>query len=180
MKNHLLLFLICGAFFLSSCEDERIYGDTLIYMPQATHNIGSDCNLLVNLYASANSDTSVVLGIYRSGLQELQEFTVDMVVNTDTLSQAQTRALQPDAPEAYDIYKTGILLSPSYYEPLPSTLTVPSGSRETTTYLVLKKSLIRNDFVSGTILILPVQIKNPTMYELNKSLSLTMVVITVK
>jgi len=180
MKKHLVLLLICCASFLFSCEDEKEFGDSLIYMPQATHNIGTDCNLTVNLFPSTNPDTSIVLGVYRSGLQELEEYTVDLVINTDTLSKAQAIALLPDAPEVYNIYKTGVLLPSNYYEPLPSTLTVSAGNRETTTYLILKKSLIRNDFVSGTVLILPVQILNPTRYELNKKLSLTMVVITVK
>lgn len=148
-------------------------------MPQATHNIGTDCNLTVNLFASSNPDTSIVLGVYRSGLQELEEYTVDMVINTDTLSKAQAIALLPDAPEVYNIYKTGVLLPSNYYEPLPSTLTVSAGNRNNIISST-QKSLIRNDFVSGTVLILPVQIKNPTRYELNKKLSLTMVVITVK
>ena len=179
MKNNLLLLLICCSSFLFSCEDEIEFGEALIYMPQATHNIGTDCNLTVNLFASSSPDTSIVLGVYRSGLQKLEEFTVDMVINTDTLSKAQVIAQLPDAQEVYNIYKTGVLLPSNYYEPLPSTLTVTAGNRETTTYLVLKKSLIRNNFVSGTVLILPVQIKNPTKYELNKKFSLTMVVITV-
>lgn len=178
-KNHLVILLLFVC-ILFSCEEEKVYGDTLIYMPQATRNIGTDNNLNIDLISSSSADTSVVLGVYRSGLQELLDYSVDLMVNTDTVAKAQAIAQQPGSSEAYAIYKTGILLPANYYTPLPPTLTVASGNREATTMLVLKKSLILNDFASGSILLLPVQIDNPTRYKLNQSLSLTMIVMRVE
>ena len=182
MKQYLFLFLFICIPFLHSCEDpalEQEYGEALIYMPQATHNLGTDNNLSITLVPSSDPDTTITLGIYRSGLQKLQKVTVDLVINTDTLAKAQAIAQQPDAPAKYDIYKTGVILPSGYYDPLPSTLTILDGDREATTSLVLKKEMILTDFTVGDILLLPVQIKNPTLYELNTACSLTMVVIIV-
>lgn len=180
MKKQLIIAFACIATIFYACEEEQIFGDALIYMPQATHNIGTDNNLTVDLTASSSPDTSIVLGVYRSGLQDLQEFTVDMVINTDTIPKAKAEALKPGANAKYNIYKTGELLPSNYYEALDGKITVPSGSRDVTTHLILKKSSILANYSSGSILLLPVQIKNPTMYELNESLCLTMVVVRVK
>ena len=179
MKRYFLLMLVCIVCILNSCEKDEVFGDTLVYMPQATHNIGTDNNLIVDLNPSANADTSIVLGVYRSGLQELQGFSVDLMLNTDTIPKAKAIALQPNAPAKYNIYKTGILLPPNYYAPLPPKITVPEGERDAYIFLVLKKSLIRSNYPSGTILLLPVQIANPTKYKLNNDYTLTMVVMTV-
>ncbi len=178
MKKYLLIVTILCISFFYSCKDEEEYGVALVYMPQATHNLGTDCNLYVNLSSTDQANVFVTLGIYRSGLQKLEEVTVDIVINTDTIPKAQQAAQDPDAPSQLDIYKTGVMLPSQYYEPLPGTLTIPAGSREATTSLVLKKDLLYSSYSLGDILLLPVEIKNPTFYELNHSLSLTMVVIT--
>jgi hypothetical protein len=71
-------------------------------------------------------------------------------------------------------------LDKKYYNELPSTLTIPDGARESTTQLVLNnKAIFDAYFGEGQpkTLFLPVRITNPTKYELNQSLSLTMVVI---
>jgi hypothetical protein len=154
-------------------------------MPQATHNLGTDCNLNLDLSAAATAadfskKTQTTLGIYRSGTHPKETATVDLVINTDTLTAAQTFARSGKASSLYDIYKTGILLESKYYDPLSEKLTIPDGEREATTQLILHDSEIFTDYGPGQILILPVQIKNPSRYELNKSLSLTMVVITLK
>ena len=179
MKKYFLLMLVGIGFILYSCKKEQVFGDTFIYMPQAALNIGTDNNLPVTLNASANADTSLVLGVYRSGMQALQGFSVDMMLNTDTIPKAKAIALQANAPQKYNIYKTGILLPTDYYTPLPAKITVPEGQRDAFTHLVLKKSLIRSNYPKGTILLLPVKIANPTKYKLNNDLTLTMVVITV-
>lgn len=186
MKKY-ILFILAGiaatAFY--SCADPAIgaeYGEALIYMPQATHNIGTDNNLNLTLKASdvaadQSLRTQTTLGIYRSGTHEKKSATVDLAINTDTLTVAKQLALDPDAASKYDIYKTGELLQAKYYDALPETLTIPDGKREATTQLVLHNKEIFADYAAGDILLLPVQIENPTRYELNKSLSLTMVVI---
>ena len=171
-----------------SCADPALdadYGDTLVYMPQAAHNIGVDNNLNLSISANAvtqNPDkrTGTTLGIYRSGTAEKEAFSVDLVIATDTLARAQAIAAEPDAADQYSIYKTGVLLDDGYYEPLPSKLTVPDGQRQAMTKLILHDAEILEDYPVGQILILPVRIENPTKYTLNTSLSTTMVVITIE
>lgn len=170
-----------------SCADpalDAVYGDTLIYMPQANHSLGADNNL--NLSISANSvaqnpdkRTETTLGIYRSSTAKKEAFSVDLVIATDTLARAQAIAAEPDAAAKYSIYKTGVLLEDGYYEPLPPKLSVPDGQREAKTKLILHDAELVKDYPVGQILILPVRIENPTKYTLNTSLSTTMVVITI-
>lgn len=185
MKKQFKIFFVL-VILLMGCSDpalDDIYGEALIYMPQATHNIGTDCNLYLNLSAeSLVSDpslkTKTTIGIYRSGTHPKETVTVDLVLNTDSLSTAQNFALSGLAPSKFDIYKTAILLPAQFYDPLPTHLTIPKGERQATTQLVLHNAEIFLQYEVGQILVLPIQIQNPTRHVINKSLSLTMVVIT--
>lgn len=177
-----ILFLIIILLSLSSCDDKSLkeeYGSSQIYMPQATRNLGTDCNLHVTVDPYTLNDISITLGVYRSGSHPLQGFSVEMFINSDTITIAKAIANQSNSPEKYNIYKNAELLSTKYYEPLPSILTVPDGNREHTTTLVLKRTKILEDYNDGTILLLPVQIKNSSKYEINNSLALTMIVVYV-
>ena len=154
--KRILIFLctIASTAGYISCSDSAIgdeYGSTLIYMPQATH---------------------------RAGTAPKESATVDLLIDKDSLTSAQQYAQSGNAGSKYDIYKTGVLLDKKYYDKLPETLTIPNGSREATTQLVLHNAEIFADYPVGQILLLPVRIANPTRYTLNHSLSLTMVVIT--
>lgn len=182
----ILLCAIASTFGFVSCSDSAIgdeYGSTLIYMPQATHNLGTDNNLTLKLSkeaiaATPSKRTQTTLGIYRAGTAIKESATVDLRIDKDSLASAQQFALTGDAGSKYDIYKTGVLLSKKYYDKLPETLTIPNGSREAKTQLILHNAEILTDYPVGQILLLPVRIANPTRYTLNHSLSLTMVVIT--
>lgn len=112
------------------------------------------------------------------GTAPKESATVDLLIDKDSLTSAQQYAQSGNAGSKYDIYKTGVLLDKKYYDKLPETLTIPNGSREATTQLVLHNAEIFADYPVGQILLLPVRIANPTRYTLNHSLSLTMVVIT--
>lgn len=170
---------------LASCQDPALtadYGDTLVYMPQATHNLGVDNNLevtikLSDVTADPGKKSQTTLGIFRSGTAAKESFSVDLHVVADTLAAAKAMAAHADAPAKYDIYKTAELLPENCYDALPGTLTVPEGKREATTQLVLHDKEIFDNFPIGQILCLPVRIDNPTKYTLNESLALTMVVV---
>ena len=127
---------------------------------------------------SGYSHPEQTLGIYRAGTAPKESATVDLLIDKDSLTSAQQYAQSGNAGSKYDIYKTGVLLDKKYYDKLPETLTIPNGSREATTQLVLHNAEIFADYPVGQILLLPVRIANPTRYTLNYSLSLTMVVIT--
>ena len=187
MKRILIfLFAIASTAGYVSCSDPAVggeYGSTLIYMPQATHNLGTDNNLMLTISqatvtATPDKRTQTTLGIYRAGTAPKETATVDLLIDTDSLASAQQYALSQDAGSKYDIYKTGILLDKKYYDELPATLTIPDGKREATTQLILHDKELFTDYAVGQILLLPVRIANPTRYTLNTSLSLTMVVIT--
>lgn len=185
MKKIFILTILSLIVLFTSCSDSAIgdeYGRALLYMPQATHNLGSDNNLELTLSAAAiaknpNMKSKTTLGVYRSGTHDKIGATVDLVVNPDTVDRAKLHAMSPTADSKFNIYKTGIMLASSYYAPLSGQLTIPDGSRQATTQLILDDEKIFADYSIGQILLLPVEIKNPTRYELNKSLSLTMVVI---
>lgn len=185
MKKIILALL--PIFAIVSCGDPALdadYGDTLIYMPQAAHNIGVDNNLTLSISAAAVAEdpermTETTIGVYRSGTADKKAFSVDLVVAKDTLAMAQAIAAEPDAPEKYSIYKTGVLLDEEYYEPLPAQISVPDGQRQAMTKLILHDAELVSDYAVGQILLLPLRIENPTKYTLNTSLSMTMVVITI-
>jgi len=188
MKKYIFLVAAFATVICAGCSDPAIgdvYGDVFIYMPQATHNLGTDNNLNLTLSAAAVAKnpslcTQTTLGIYRSSTQKKERVTVELVINTDTLTKAKAIALATDAPEVFSIYKTGVLLEPQYYDPLPDKLTIEDGSREATTQLVLHNKAIFDKYSPGQLLLLPVQIKNPTKYALKESLSLSMVVISIE
>ena len=181
-----VLIALAGVMSLNSCEDPAltaVYGDTLVYMPQAAHNIGVDNNLQVTLSkskveADQNHRSQTTLGIYRSSTAPKEAFSVDLVVVPDTLVKAKAIAEEEDAPEKYAMYKTAELLDEQYYEPLPEKLSVPNGDRQATTQLVFHDKELFENYSLGQKLCLPVRIENPTKYTLNESLAFTMVVVT--
>lgn len=184
MRKIFIIALAClSASVLVSCADPALsadYGDTLVYMPQATHNLGVDNNLELTVSASdASKQTHTTLGVYRSGTATKEAFEVDLHVVADTLAKAKALALEPDAPSKYEIYKTGVLLESKYYESLPDKISVPAGERQGMVQLVLKDSQIVADYPVGQILLLPVRIENPTKYTINEDLAFTMVVVRV-
>lgn len=180
MKSKLYLLFIGLAFILASCEnsDKDIdFGNSYIYMPQAIlQSGGTNLNYKVSVSLANTSDTVIYVGIYRSGLETLREVSVDLRINNDTLQSAIEIAGMPGATQDYDIYKKAKLLPANYYK-LPDKIALKNGERETAVELVLdKKKLSEDGFFqsTGNRYILPVYITNPTRYELNERLSLTM------
>ena len=167
------------SFALSSCEEadsEKEWGIAKVYMPQAAIKSGSHSNYEVpsgtnefnKNYFIENNEINVVLGVYRSGLQALESFSVEVGVNADTLNQ-----LIADG----TLSNTAALPSDAYA--LPPNLTVPDGAREEIFYLEIDREKLLTDYPSlaGMSLAVAVRIANPTKYELNKSLSTTIVIV---
>ena len=85
-------------------------------------------------------------------------------------------------PELYKILllkiflKLFLFLLPAAYYDVPGRISLNDGERESSVKLLVKKELLATDpfFVEGNRYILPLRITNPTRYELNSALSLTM------
>ena len=174
---------LCAALLLAStfiaCEKadkDVLWGISKLYMPQAViQSGGTDINYTVSVDKAAAGDVSVVVGLYRSGLEELKSVSVDLEVYPDTLDRAIEIAGGVNPPAAYNIYKTARLLPAAYYD-VPGRISLNDGERESSVKLLVKKELLATDpfFVEGNRYILPLRITNLTRYELNSALSLTM------
>jgi hypothetical protein len=181
LKIKYLLFFLTTALYFSSCEkpaSEETYGFAKIYMPQAIFTDNGKAIYRVPgaldprypnyTFDSLNGKLNVILGIYRSGMQSLEEFTVELYVNTDS-----TNNLLRDS-----VIANGELLPADVYT-FPSTVTVKSGTRESIFYLSIDVAKLNSNYASlaGKPLLTSIGIKNPSKYELNESLATTKVVI---
>lgn len=186
VKYVFIIVALAGFVFISSCEEDdnaKPWGNELIYMPQAAlfsggvnndYPVPAPSGYFGQNYAidktSSSPDTlvNVFLGVYRSGMESLESYTVDVKANNDTIAKAQAGGL----------YSTGVLLDASAYT-LPPKITVPGGQREASFNLTISKAKLRGDAkYANKKLLLAVGIDNPTKYELNKKLSTTIVVIS--
>lgn len=178
-KLPIMLFcLIFTAMIMISCEEDdnnKEWGYAKIYMPQASILNGGLSNnnypVPLNNNAStknykldeANKILHVYLGVYRSGLEKLESYSVQVAVDNA-------------ATAAYVVGNSNRTILPSDAYTLPETVTVPNGEREITFYLTVDLSKLGADFSSKSI-VLVVGISNPNKYELNESLSKTTVII---
>lgn len=174
-----LWFLLSAATAFFSCEDDsdKEWGQTKIYMPQASMlNGGINNNYPVplnnnpatkNYLIDESTNTlQVVLGVYRSGLQALESYSVKVSVDeegTQGLVAATNR---------------GVMLPSDTYT-LPSDISVKDGERQTNFYLSvdLNKLIADHPSLSGKKICLTVGISSPTKYELNEKLCKTNVII---
>lgn len=169
-----IVCVLCFSAIFVSCEDDakdEPWGNSLLYMPQSVLGSGGEnANLKIDVHLSSKSDTSIVVGMYRSGLESLQSVTADLVIATDTLTGAINMANNTSG-DNYQDFKDAKLLPSDYYE-LPKTITLADGQRENHVFIQLDKNKLFADPHNGSF-ILPVKLENPTRYELNKERSLT-------
>lgn len=170
--------------FIISCDEvdsEKQWGIAKIYMPQASLQSGGLDNFYYvpsgsNEYnknytidsLSGENNINVVLGVYRSGLEELDGYSVNVVTKADTVNQLISNGVL-----------TNTVLLPEDVYSMPESITVPSGEREAIFYLKINRNTLLNNYpaYSGMSLALAVSITNPTKYELNPDLSTTVVII---
>ena len=157
-----VLLLACGAASCQKADSERPWGNALIYMPQANYtpyvvpNGGTAQQSNKNYSVDAQAGkVRIFLGIYRSGLEELQAYMVSVSEGTVPLD--------------------GTTLLPDGTYTLPSSVSCPDGKRDATFYLSVDIAYLKahadKDFS------LPVTISNPTRYALNEKLATTQVLI---
>ncbi|MDY3979173.1 MAG: DUF1735 domain-containing protein [Tidjanibacter sp.] len=153
-----LSVVLLSATSCQKSDSQTPWGNAIIYMPQANYspyvvpNSGSQAQ--TNLNYSIDKDNNAVnifLGVYRSGLSELNEYRVDVNSGTTKLM--------------------GTTLLPSAHYLLPLTVTCPAGKRDATFYLTVDLDYLQANRL--TVFSIPVSISNPTLYTLNEDLSTT-------
>lgn len=175
-----LITIVIISYGIISCEEsdsEKEWGIALIYMPQSSLQSGGLDNFYYvptgsnewnKNYTINNNNINIVLGVYRSGLQALDGYSVSIVTEPETVNQLIT-----------DNTLTNAVLLPDDTYSIPTSITVPSGEREAVFYLTIDRNVLLNNYPSyiDMNLILAVSITNPTKYELNPALSTTIVVV---
>lgn len=163
MKHILTVLSSACAVFLTmvSCEKPdsgKFWGEAKIYMPQASYdpyvvpNSGSAAQ--TNLNYSIDWSMGVVniyLGVYRSGLQPLEEYTVNVDVDNISIK--------------------GTTLLPAAYYDIPMSVTCPAGKRDMTFYLSVDLAWLQSN--RSKDFSINVFISSPSRYELNESLCTT-------
>ena len=89
---YLSLFTLISFLSCEKADSDKEWGIAKIYMPQANYNpylvpnagidLQSDKNYIVDL---DNNKVNIFLGVYRSGLQELQSYSVTVTPGTTAL-----------------------------------------------------------------------------------------------
>jgi hypothetical protein len=184
MRNKILTILtVCGVsclLTLTACQEgdnDKEWGSALIYMPQASILNGGMTNEypvpLDNNPATRNytinedsSKVSIVLGVYRSGMQELQAYKCKVYVDHDA-TQAALGSISRSVELPAELYT------------LPTEVSVANGAREAKFYLEVDYALLREKYpaYNRNKMVLVVGISDPDRYELNESLARTTVVI---
>jgi len=181
IKTFLLLLSVtalCAAAVSCGKDDSKQqWGSALVYMPQAAmgdgansnvYNVPLNNNALTKNYSMdyVTNTLNIFLGVYRSGLQPLQAFSVDVNVDEAATAEAVSNTIR------------GIELPAEVYT-LPTKVTVENGEREKVFYLSIDMAKLLEDYplYAKNRMVLVVGISNPTKYVLNDKLSQTTVVI---
>ncbi|MDR0542432.1 MAG: DUF1735 domain-containing protein, partial [Dysgonamonadaceae bacterium] len=171
---------VFAAGLLISCEEDdskKEWGFAKVYMPQAALLDGGISNNYPVPFPGNNGTLNyeldtinnllhITLGVYRSGLQALESFSVK--VDAD------------DAATAIAVANTakGVALPQNCYA-IPGEITVPNGKREAIFKMTVDmgKLIAEHGELGKKQLVAVVGISNPSKYELNEALAKTAVVI---
>lgn len=180
-KYSFLLSVVLLACMFVACEKDASktdFGSPLIYMPQAQSTGGANLNYAVPSGADSatynykidnqNNKVNVLLGVTRSGLQNLDAYSVSISANTDTIVQMlAANVLNPAT--------TMVLPANSYT--LPQSISVSAGQSSASFYLSIDKAQLKT--YTGKKLALGVVLSNPSKYSLNPSKNKVIVIIDV-
>ena len=176
--NRLIKFtstILSAAAVLCSCEKQQEWGIRLVYMPQASMYNGGLTNeypvpmpnaSTPNYTLSEENIMTIPLGVYRSGLGDLQGFSVKISADAEA-----TAAALPDISRS-------ITLPQDCYS-LPESVTVPDGEREALFYLTVDIQKLIDEYpeYNKNKMVLAVTISDPTNWELNENLKTTVITI---
>ena len=174
--------VLISAFMLTlfSCAEDdskKEWGFAKVYMPQAALTDGGITTIYRVPFSSSNGTQNyeldeengflqITLGVYRSGLQALESFSVDIAVDEEKTAEIAATTAK------------GVVLPKDCYS-LIDKITVPNGEREAIFKLTvdLNKLISEYEDLGKRQLILVVGISNPSKYELNEALAKTTVII---
>lgn len=171
MKKAFSIIAALSTLLAVSCQKgdgDVDYGNSLIYIPQATVNGGIDnyynvpaggAENTVN-FAVAEEDVEVYLGVLLSGKAASTGFTVGVQANADATASA-AQAL-------------GATVLPETAYQLPATVSVPSGKNSATFKLLVDKASLKS--YTGKY-VLAVELVSPSAYELAEKATTVVVVI---
>ncbi|MDP4240697.1 MAG: hypothetical protein Q8904_14635 [Bacteroidota bacterium] len=179
-RNISYIIILLTIFVYISCEksdNQQSWGQSKIYMPQSSiTNGGSSNNYAVPmnngisnyLLDTVKNTIDIDLGVYRSGLEALQSYSVKVAADVDTTNKIIAGGSIPNA----------VLLPADVYT-LPTSVSVPDGKREAAFHLTIDRAKLIANYGSyyNKKLILTVRISNPSRYVINQSLSKTIIVI---
>lgn len=185
ITRHTVYFILFSIIIISvSCKKQgnEDWGITNVYMPQAAMSDGGRTNNYPVPWSTANGTknyvidsvnnmVNIVLGVYRSGLQDKKSFSVEVAAKIDTTNKLITNGTVANA-----------VILPSDVYTLPSTVTISKEQSEAIFYLKIdrKKLIDKYPAYSGKKLILAVGIVNPSNFLVNTSLSTTIIIIDSK
>lgn len=181
--NKTYFFLLLTVMAMVSCRKDdsaKEYGFSRIYMPQAIALSGGTTNYYpvpsgvdsttfnYSVDRSANK-VNVILGATVSGPSS-DAFSVAIAVDNDTIQKLLTANVFDPA---------NYMLMPASMYSLPDRLDVGEGSKSGSFKLQLDIATLKQSQYAGKFLLLAVKLANPTKYELNPTLSSTIVVLDV-
>lgn len=183
IKNITYFIISLIVLIFVSCEksdQQKDWGIAKIFMLQAsitdggtTHNYPVPLNKGSNNYLldTVKNTIDIDLGVYRSGLQELESYSVKVGADIDVTNQMIAGGTIKDA----------ILLPADVYE-LPSEVTVADGHREAIFHLTIDRAKLNQKYSAyyDKKLLLTVGISNPSKFKLDSSLCKTNIVIDSK
>lgn len=180
IAGYLLIIIILIAASCKKNDLQKDWGDSKVFMPQASITDGGITNNyavpLSNVFNNYTNDTvkniiSINLGVYRSGLDDLKGFTVNVAADVDTTNQIIGTGTIPNA-----------VLLPSDVYTLPGQVMVADGQRQSSFYLTIDRAKLIAKYSNyvGKKLLLTIRISNPTNYNLIPALSKTLLIIDAK
>jgi hypothetical protein len=188
-KNSLLLISLIGALILSvSCKNKELirdadYPEQLIYMPAANYNNFTIDNVPKAIGYSPTPgypeqftvDTiarkfKVLLGVYRSGIDNVGDVPVNIAVNTDTIT--KLLAISGKLP-------AGTILLPSDKYSIPTSAVVADGTFLTKFELSIDLDYLRANYSPAKIFAIAVGVSS-TARKTNPALATTIIVLNTR
>ncbi|MEA4916829.1 hypothetical protein [Proteiniphilum sp.] len=174
----LLVVLLAALITCEKADSDKDWGNSLIYLPQAAlldggntihYPVPFDKNAALQNYIIDSTGTNtikVIMGVYRSGLEELQGYSVSVLPNPAVLQQ-KLAEIEDSFELPADLYS------------FPATVDVPDGKRGADFYVTIDRKRLLEEYghLRNKSMIIALSIDKPTRYTLNDKLSTVVVVI---